>query len=86
MDPGYMDNTPVRPPPPGQVSNFTNPESRSRQVYILIAVLSAVIVLLIPSRIYSRLKITRSLGADGWLCIAATVRLYSLLPSSSQRL
>ncbi|KAI1390090.1 uncharacterized protein F4822DRAFT_224194 [Hypoxylon trugodes] len=73
MDPGYLDRTPSREPPPGQESNFTNPESRSYQLYILIAVLSAVVFLVGSLRIYSRLRITRSFGVDDWLCIIATV-------------
>ncbi|KAI2615507.1 hypothetical protein GGR54DRAFT_292718 [Hypoxylon sp. NC1633] len=73
MDPGYLDTTPVRPPPPGQTSNFTNPESRSYQLIIIIAVFTALIAILVSLRIYARLRITRSFGADDWLCIAATV-------------
>ncbi|KAI1475540.1 hypothetical protein F4774DRAFT_276503 [Daldinia eschscholtzii] len=73
MDPGYLDRTPSRDPPPGQESNFTNPESRSHQLYILIAVLSPIIVLVGSLRIYSRLRITRSFGVDDWLCIVATI-------------
>ncbi|KAK6957323.1 hypothetical protein Daesc_000106 [Daldinia eschscholtzii] len=76
MDPGYLDRTPSRDPPPGQESNFTNPESRSHQLYILIAVLSPIIVLVGSLRIYSRLRITRSFGVDDWLCIVATDRRF----------
>ena len=64
MDPGYLDTTPVRPPPPGQDSNFINPESRSYQLVIIISILSAFIALLVPLRVYTRLRITRSFGAD----------------------
>ncbi|OTB13139.1 hypothetical protein K445DRAFT_14129 [Daldinia sp. EC12] len=67
MDPGYLDRTPSRDPPPGQEFNFTNPESRSHQLYILIAVLSPIIVLVGSLRIYSRLRITRSFGVDDFL-------------------
>ncbi|KAI0386309.1 hypothetical protein F5Y04DRAFT_289987 [Hypomontagnella monticulosa] len=73
MDPGYMDNTPAREPPPGQTSNFTDPESRCYQLIIPIAIFIALVVILGSLRVYSRLKITRSFGADDWLCIAATV-------------
>ncbi|KAI1453182.1 hypothetical protein F4805DRAFT_384402 [Annulohypoxylon moriforme] len=73
MDSGYLDSTPARPPPPGRESNFTNPESRCYELIIPIAVFTALIVILLCLRIYSRLRITRSFGADDWLCIAATI-------------
>ncbi|KAI2464613.1 hypothetical protein F4781DRAFT_439417 [Annulohypoxylon bovei var. microspora] len=73
MDPGYLDSTPARPPPPGRESNFTNPESRCYELIIPIAVFTALNVILVLLRIYSRLRITRSFGADDWLCIAATI-------------
>ncbi|KAI1123698.1 hypothetical protein F5Y10DRAFT_285804 [Nemania abortiva] len=68
-----LDNTPSAPPPPGHIPNFTNPESRSYQLYILIAVFSALVLLASSMRIYTRLRITRSFGADDWLCIVATI-------------
>ncbi|XXG95640.1 hypothetical protein Hte_001908 [Hypoxylon texense] len=73
MDSSDLDNTPLVPPPPGRTPNFTNPESRCYQLIIPIAVYTALIVILISLRIYSRLRITRSFGADDWLCIVATV-------------
>ncbi|KAJ8124294.1 hypothetical protein O1611_g9346 [Lasiodiplodia mahajangana] len=59
-----FDTTALRPPPPGRTSNFTNPESRSYQLYILIAVLTALVVIVISLRLYTRLRITRSFGVD----------------------
>ncbi|KAI5864686.1 hypothetical protein GGS23DRAFT_561405 [Durotheca rogersii] len=73
MDPGYLDRTSVRPPPPGRTSDFVNPEDRSHQLIILIAILSALIVLLVSLRVYARQKVTRSFGADDWICIVATI-------------
>ncbi|KAI1211122.1 uncharacterized protein F4807DRAFT_466462 [Annulohypoxylon truncatum] len=73
MNSSYMDSTPARPPPPGQESNFTNPESRCYQLIIPIAVFTALIIVIVFLRIYARLRITRSFGADDWLCIAATI-------------
>ncbi|KAI1660722.1 hypothetical protein F4813DRAFT_348130 [Daldinia decipiens] len=73
MDPGYLDRTPSVDPPPGREPNFTDPESRSHQLYILIAVLSPIVFIVGSLRIYSRLRITRSFGADDWICIAATI-------------
>lgn len=64
MYPGYLNRTPVVPPPPGRSSDFINPEDRSYQLIILIAILSALVVLLVSLRVYSRLKITHSFNAD----------------------
>ncbi|KAK8026394.1 hypothetical protein PG991_003450 [Apiospora marii] len=72
MDPGYLDNTPIVPPPPGRESNFVDPESRSYQLVIIIAVLSALVITFTSARIYTRLRITHSFGVDDWFCIAAT--------------
>ncbi|KAI1376583.1 hypothetical protein F4677DRAFT_418981 [Hypoxylon crocopeplum] len=73
MDPGYLDTTPMRPPPPGQTSNFVDPVSRSFQLEIVITVTIVLVVLFVSSRIYTRLRITHSFGADDWLCIVATI-------------
>lgn len=64
MDGGDLNHIPVRPPPPGRTSNFTNPESRSYQLIILISVLSFLVVAMILMRLYSRLRVTRSSGLD----------------------
>lgn len=64
MDSNDLDSTPVVPPPPGRTPNFTDPESRCYQLIIPIAVYTALIVVLVSLRIYSRLRITRSFGAD----------------------
>ncbi|OTB08679.1 hypothetical protein M426DRAFT_18767 [Hypoxylon sp. CI-4A] len=67
MDPGYLDNTPMRLPPPGKITNFTNPESRSYQLVALIVILSVLVFVLVFLRIYSRLKVTHAFGADDFL-------------------
>ncbi|KAH8161443.1 hypothetical protein CIB48_g6802 [Xylaria polymorpha] len=72
MDGGDLNHIPVRPPPPGRTSNFTNPESRSYQLIILISVLSFLVVAMILMRLYSRLRVTRSSGLDDIFCVAAT--------------
>lgn len=64
MDDGYLDTTPVRPPPPGHKSNFVDPESRSYQLVIVIAVLSFLTILFTSARVYTRLRITHSFGID----------------------
>jgi hypothetical protein len=64
MDSGYLDSTPVRPPPPGQTSNFFDPESRSYQLVILIGVLTALVATFLLLRLYIRLGVTKSYGID----------------------
>ncbi|KAK8066134.1 hypothetical protein PG997_012881 [Apiospora hydei] len=64
MDDGYLDTTPLRPPPPGHKSNFVNPESRSYQLVIAISVLSFLTIIFTSSRIYTRTRVTHSFGID----------------------
>ncbi|TVY78302.1 hypothetical protein LSUE1_G004229 [Lachnellula suecica] len=73
MDSGYLDSTPVRPPPPGQVSNFVDPVSRSYQLVIIIGVFTALVSIFVLLRLYIRLGVTKSYGIDDWLCTAATI-------------
>ncbi|KAK7958042.1 hypothetical protein PG996_010517 [Apiospora saccharicola] len=60
----YLDNTPAGKPPQGEESNLVNPESHSYQLVIVIAVMTALTVLFTAGRAYTRLKITKSFGAD----------------------
>lgn len=64
MDSGYLDNTPVVPPPPGQTPNFTDPVSRGYQLVAVIVVTMVLIVLFLAGRLYVRLKLTKSFAAD----------------------
>lgn len=64
MDDDYLDTTPARDPPPGQESNLIDPDSLSYQLVIVIVVSSALMLLLFASRLYVRLKVTRSFGMD----------------------
>ena len=59
-----MATIPAVAPPPGQVSNFVNPES---QQPAMIAVCTVVIVLttvFVTVRLYSTARITRSMGGE----------------------
>ncbi|KAK8124365.1 NAD(P)-binding protein [Apiospora kogelbergensis] len=64
MDGGYLDTTPIRPPPPGHKSNFVDPESRSYQLVIVVSVLSFLTIIFTSVRVYTRLRITHSFGID----------------------
>lgn len=59
-----LNHTPARKPPPGRSSDFDNPESRSYQLVIVIAICMALAVSLTLLRTYVRLKISHSFGAD----------------------
>lgn len=82
MGSDYMDTTPARPPPPGHSSNFVNPESRSYQLVIVIAVAFALVVLITTTRVYIRLKVTRSFGVDDCKSISTPYLVCDLLTLS----
>ncbi|KAF2964970.1 hypothetical protein GQX73_g8604 [Xylaria multiplex] len=66
-------NTPAGSPPPGEATNFVNPPSRQA---VMIAISTVAIVWttsFVSIRIYSTLRLTRSLGAEDWLCLIATI-------------
>lgn len=63
-DSDYMDTTPVREPPEGQVSNLVDPVSRAYQLEIVIGLMTALVTISIFLRIYCRLKIAPVFGAD----------------------
>ncbi|KAI0412417.1 hypothetical protein F5X98DRAFT_367289 [Xylaria grammica] len=70
MDPAH---TPAGVPPAGQTTNFVDPPSRQT---IMIAISTVAIVLatsFVSIRVYSSLRLTRSLGREDWLCLVATV-------------
>lgn len=54
----------MRLPPEGQESNFVDPVSRAYQLEVVIAIALALVVLFSSSRIYCRLKVTNTFGAD----------------------
>ena len=59
-----IENIPILPPPPEQVSNFVNPVSRGPAI---IGVCSTFIALMWPIfllRIYSKIWVTRNFGWD----------------------
>ncbi|KAK8042898.1 hypothetical protein PG994_013381 [Apiospora phragmitis] len=74
MKDDYLDTTPARPPPPGVESNFDNPESHSYQLVIVIAVMTALLVLFTVGRVYTRLRVTKSWGADDPMVNSVLVR------------
>jgi hypothetical protein len=69
----YLDHTPAGKPPPGVEPNFDNPESHSYQLVIVVAVMIALMTIFTGSRVYVRLRITKSFGAEDYICILAYV-------------
>jgi hypothetical protein len=57
-------NTPLFPPPPGVVSNFVNPENRGGILIAVSAVCLALLLIFVPLRLYTRIRITQSFGLD----------------------
>lgn len=64
MDDSYLDTTPMRQPPPGVVADLVHPVSQSYKLIIFTSIMSAFVAFFTAGRIYTRLKITRSFGAD----------------------
>lgn len=58
----------MRPPPEGQESNFIDPVSRAYQLEIVIAIAVALVLVFLSSRLYCRLKVTKTFGADDCEC------------------
>jgi len=64
---------PLQPPPPGVVSNFVNPDSLSALPKVFIYVTLPPMVLFLVLRFYVRITISRKVGTDDWLSLAAAV-------------
>lgn len=76
-DSDYMDTTPVREPPEGQVSNLVDPVSRAYQLEIVIGVMTALVTISMLLRIYCRLKIAPASGADDCKLMAPRTLQYA---------
>lgn len=65
-------DTPYKTPPPGQVSNFDHPDVHLRNTIIITsAVTLAVAFTTFVARISTRIFVTRLVGWDDYLCVAA---------------
>ncbi|KAI0376487.1 hypothetical protein F5Y04DRAFT_210805 [Hypomontagnella monticulosa] len=62
---------PARPPPPGVISNFVDPESEGTVCRVIIYLTWLLMILFLLLRIYARSRITKSVGADDFLSLAA---------------
>ncbi|KAI0844616.1 hypothetical protein F5Y00DRAFT_273856 [Daldinia vernicosa] len=79
MDPGSLDfdHIPAMEPPTGVIPNFETPDSLAPAGKIMYSVALPVMIIIVIIRLYTRLHITRAIGADDWLCIAGTAAVIS---------
>lgn len=67
-------------PPPGIQPNFVHPKTLADTVIAISITTSILAMLLLSARLYSTLRITRSIGYDDYVCVAAMI--FSLAFSS----
>lgn len=59
-----MQNYPLQPPPPGQTSNFDDPQTRGPLFIITSSVFLAIMWIILILRIYSKVRIIRKFWWD----------------------
>ena len=59
-----FEDYPLHPPPPGQISNFENPESRGPAIVILCSVFIGIMWPIFVLRLYSKVWVIRRFGWD----------------------
>lgn len=66
-------------PPPGLVSNFVDPPSKAPIIYAVMSICLGLVTLLVAIRIYTRVRITKSLWWDDTASVLAWVFFIALL-------
>ncbi|KAJ2985612.1 hypothetical protein NUW58_g5436 [Xylaria curta] len=66
-----LEQIPALPPPAGAQSNFESPETREDLAKVVVGLTYSLMLVFLALRIYTRVRITNSLGADDYLSIAA---------------
>ena len=59
-----LDDYPLQPPPPGQLPNFVNPESRGPAIVAVCSTFIFLMWLVLLSRLYSKAWVICKLGWD----------------------
>ena len=59
-----LDNYPLQPPPPGEKSNFVNPESRGPVIVAICYTFISLMWLILLSRLYSKAWVICKVGWD----------------------
>lgn len=73
MASSVLDTFPLMAPPAGTQSNFVNPVSNADVVRITTYVFLPIMLVFVVMRMMARFVITRSAGADDYVCLAASV-------------
>jgi hypothetical protein len=63
--------TPALPPPPGQTSNFENPDSLAPRNNVAISIAIPLITILFILRVYSRVGIQKTWTIEDWFALAS---------------
>ncbi|KAI2462845.1 hypothetical protein F4781DRAFT_438050 [Annulohypoxylon bovei var. microspora] len=70
--------TPALPPPPGETSNFTNPESLTQANNIATGICISLVTIFFSLRVYVRIGIRRTWIFEDWLALTAWASTVSL--------
>ncbi|KAI1200785.1 hypothetical protein F5X97DRAFT_70856 [Nemania serpens] len=71
MDWKLLEQIPALPPPAGVQSDFDSSETRDDLARIVVSLTYALMLIFLALRIYTRVRITNSLGVDDYLSLAA---------------
>ncbi|KAI9836483.1 MAG: hypothetical protein M1837_003389 [Sclerophora amabilis] len=66
-------NAPAIPPPPGVTPNFENPESLATELITVNSVFVALMLIAVGVRVWTKSRITHSLGWDDYTCVIAGI-------------
>ncbi|KAI1419573.1 hypothetical protein F5Y12DRAFT_231815 [Xylaria sp. FL1777] len=66
-----LEHIPALPPPPGVQSDFDHPKTREEEAKIVVGLTYALMLLFLTLRIYTRIRVTNSLGVDDHLSLVA---------------
>jgi hypothetical protein len=77
ISPSMLDQIPAIPAPGNLVSNLTDPYSLAKPGRVLIVLTMALMTIVVALRLYTRLRVTRVIGKDDYLCVAAFASVVS---------
>ena len=78
LTPEQLANTPVEPPPPGETSNFVDPESKAGSVTAALVVVLALMTFVLGARLYGKIRIVKKMGLDDAASLAGGVSYFSI--------
>lgn len=80
LSPQALATTPVIPPPPGQTSNFVNPESRAPGITAALVIILALMTIVLTARLYGKMRIVKKIGFDDVAALLGGVGSLLLFP------